>query len=312
MLDSVEYHPEMDEYLLPHVEIVAPLLAAFDVAATEGHITRAADKLGVPQSSLSRRLKTLEKTLGIALFQPVGRGVTLTSAGRELFERTHDAIRKLDDAITVVRADADPSSGFVRFGFPLTLGPVGITTILAEFHETAPRIRVHLVQAHGEALAHMIRDGRLDIAVVIPPPADLTVTVLGSQHIRLHVARTNALAGRSEVAIAELADEPFIASPPSFHLRSLLDSWCTEAGFTPRVPFEISEIDTIRALVGHDLGVALLPGESEHFSVVAVRLSGSRDRDVGLVTGNHRPTAAVSRFTQYVVENRHRIAAVQQ
>ncbi|MFD6390833.1 LysR family transcriptional regulator [Nocardia sp. NPDC060259] len=288
---------------------LAPLLAAFEAAADEGHFTRAAQRLGVPQSSLSRRIKTLEQALGVALFQPVGRGVTLTPQGRELYEHTRGLVRALDDAVRRVRADADPDSGLVRFGFPLTLGPVSIPTLLAQFHTRAPKIRLHLVQAHGEALAEQVRDGRLDLAVMIPPPADLPTVPLGRQRIDLHVARTHPLAGRTHIDLAELADAAFIANPPSYQLRSLLDTWCAAAGFTPRVLFEITEFETLRELVALGLGVALLPAaEIPHPDLAVVRIDGERDREIGLVSGDHGPTLAVARLRDFLIAHTARIS----
>lgn len=300
----------MDRFLSDEAAATVPLLAAFDAAAREGHITRAAGLLGVPQSSLSRRLRALEQTIGVPLFQQVGRGVSLTTAGRDLHERTRDLVWALDDAVSAVRSNADPDSGLVRFGFPHTLGPVSIPSLLAEFHQNAPKIRLHLVQAHGEALAEMVRDGRLDLAVMIPPPDDLPVTVLGHQRILLHVARTHPLAGRTRVDLAELASEHFITSPPSYHLRQILDSCCTEAGFTPHVAFEISDLETIRALVGHGLGIAVLPAaETPHPDLVSVPLSGVSDRAIGLATGNHLATAAVARLRGHIVSRASKFIA---
>ncbi|GEM33404.1 putative transcriptional regulator, LysR family protein [Nocardia neocaledoniensis NBRC 108232] len=289
-------------------QALAPLLAAFDAAAEEGHFTRAAQRLGVPQSSLSRRIKTIEQTLGVALFQPVGRGVTLTPQGRELYAHTRGLVRALDDAVRRVRADADPDSGLVRFGFPLTLGPVSIPTLLAQFHTGAPRIRLHLVQAHGEALADQVRAGALDLAVMIPPPTDLPTVPLGRQRIDLHVARTHPLAGRTRIDLADLAGESFIANPPSYQLRSLLDTWCAAAGFTPRVAFEITEFETLRELVALGLGVALLPAaEQPHPDLAVVPIDGERDREIGLVSGDHRPTLAVARLRDFLIARAARI-----
>lgn len=290
-------------------QALAPLLAAFAAAADEGHFTRAAQRLGVPQSSLSRRIKTMEQSLGVALFQPVGRRVTLTPQGRELYEHTRGLVRALDDAVRRVRADADPDSGLVRFGFPLTLGPVSIPTLLAQFHTRAPKIRLHLVQAHGEALAEQVRDGRLDLAVMIPPPADLPTAPLGRQRIDLHVARTHPLAGRAHVDLAELADAAFIANPPSYQLRSLLDTWCAAAGFTPRVLFEITEFETLRELVALGLGVALLPAaEIPHPDLAVVPIDGERDREIGLVSGDQGPTLAVARLRDFLIAHTARIS----
>ncbi|MFD3743432.1 LysR substrate-binding domain-containing protein [Nocardia sp. NPDC058633] len=299
----------MDDSTEGGAQALAPLLAAFDAAAEEGHVTRAAQRLGVPQSSLSRRIKTIEHLLGVALFQPVGRGVALTPQGRDLYAHTRGLVRALDDAVRRVRADADPDSGLVRFGFPLTLGPVSIPSLLAQFHTRAPRIRLHLVQAHGEALAEQVRDGRLDLAVMIPPPPDLPTVDLGRQRIDLHVARTHPLAGRARIDLAELADEAFIANPPSYQLRALLDSWCAAAGFTPRVVFEITEFETLRALVALGQGVALLPAaEVENPDLAVVPIDGERDREVGLVSGDHDSTLAVARLRQFLIARRAAIS----
>ncbi|MFE1591577.1 LysR family transcriptional regulator [Nocardia sp. NPDC058705] len=288
---------------------VAPLLAAFDAAADAGHFTRAAQRLGVPQSSLSRRIKTLEQLLGVALFQPVGRGITLTPQGRDLYEHTRELVGALDDAIRRVRADADPESGLVRFGFPLTLGPVSVPSLLAQFHTRAPRIRLHLVQAHGEALAEQVREGRLDLAVMIPPPPDLPTVDLGRQRIDLHVARTHPLARRTHIDLAELADESFIANPPSYQLRTLLDTWCAAAGFTPRVVFEITEFETLRALVALGQGVALLPAaEVPNPDLAVIPIDGERDREVGLVSGDHDSTLAVARLREFLIARRAAIS----
>ncbi|MFI7524811.1 LysR family transcriptional regulator [Nocardia salmonicida] len=299
----------MDDSSESGAQALAPLLAAFDAAAEEGHFTRAAQRLGVPQSSLSRRVKTMEHLLGVALFQPVGRGVTLTPQGRDLYERTRGLVRALDDAVHRVRADADPDSGLVRFGFPLTLGPVSIPSLLAQFHTRAPRIRLHLVQAHGEALAEQVRDGRLDLAVMIPPPADLPTVDLGRQRIDLHVARTHPLARRTRVDLAELAEEAFIANPPSYQLRTLLDTWCAAAGFTPRVVFEITEFETLRALVALGQGVALLPAaEVDNPDLAVIPIDGERDREVGLVSGDHDSTLAVARLREFLIARRAAIS----
>ncbi|MFI6219359.1 LysR family transcriptional regulator [Nocardia salmonicida] len=299
----------MDDSSESGAQALAPLLAAFDAAAEEGHFTRAAQRLGVPQSSLSRRVKTMEHLLGVALFQPVGRGVTLTPQGRDLYERTRGLVRALDDAVHRVRADADPDSGLVRFGFPLTLGPVSIPSLLAQFHTRAPRIRLHLVQAHGEALAEQVRDGRLDLAVMIPPPADLPTVDLGRQRIDLHVARTHPLARRTRIDLAELAEEAFIANPPSYQLRTLLDTWCAAAGFTPRVVFEITEFETLRALVALGQGVALLPAaEVDNPDLAVIPIDGERDREVGLVSGDHDSTLAVARLREFLIARRAAIS----
>lgn len=108
---------------MDELTVLAPELTAFRAAAERGHITRAATELGIPQSTMSRRIKTLERALGQALVQPHGRGIALTPAGRSLLPGLSRALDDLDSQFGRLRGEADPESGLVRFGFPLTVGP---------------------------------------------------------------------------------------------------------------------------------------------------------------------------------------------
>lgn len=302
MLVSILYNPNMDRLLTSRTEALVPLLAAFDVVAGQGSVTNAAKNLGVPQSSLSRRLKTVEQVLGLSLFQPAGRQLALTPQGRDLYEQTHQLVLALNEAIEAVRSNADPESGLVRFGFPLSLGPVSIPSLLADFHRRAPGIRLHLVQAHGLALVDQMNDGSLDLAVMIPAPTDIPSTLLGYQRISLYVARDHPLSQSQRVDIADLKDETFIANPPSFHLRKVLNLWCAEAGFTPRVPFEITEFDTLRGLVETGLGIALLPdAETSQSRLKKVDVYGPRHRSIALAC-SARASPAVLRLRNHIIE----------
>ncbi|MCU1479002.1 MAG: transcriptional regulator, LysR family [Subtercola sp.] len=286
----------------PDGEALVPLLAAFEAAGSEGHITRAAELLQVPQSTVSRRLQSLERLMGVTLFLSVGRGVQLTAQGRDFLARIRSPLRAIDDAIASVKADSDPESGLVRFGFPLTLGPVSIPSLLADFHLTAPHVRLRLVQGHAESLIEQLRDGSLDVAIVIPAPLELPSITIGEQPIQLFVSRDHRLAGRSQVDLSELADETFIANPPDYNLRGLLESWCAAAGFMPRIALEITEFETMRSLIAHRLGIALLPApETEHPDLIGIPLGGERHtRTIGLVTASTRPTPAAERLRAYL------------
>lgn len=288
----------MDQ-LPPHAApSLAPLVAAFVATATEGQVTRAAEGLGIPQSTLSRRLKALEEHLGVALFLPEGRGLRLTARGQEFLASVRGPLRTLESAVAAARLDADADTGIVRFGFPLTLGPVSVPALLADFHHRAPGIRLTLVQAHGEALGRMLADGDLDVAIVIPMPTELPARSLGFQPVRLLVSQDHPLAGRERVDIAELAAERFVANPESYHLRGLLERWCRDAGFVPDVAFEITEFETLRALVARGLGIALLPpAEIPHPELVEIPLDGPvARRSIGLAIGPAGLTPAAQRL----------------
>lgn len=239
---------------------LAPQLRALEALADhEGHMTRAADSLGIPQSSMSRRIHALEKTLGLSLVIHDGRTVQLTPAAHQLAERTRDPLRELEATIDTIANEADPDHGTVRFGFPLTMGSGRVPALIAEFHRRVPGIRLQIKQAHGSELSADLRTGTLDVAVVIPPPTDARHTLVGTQSIRVVVPTDHRFASRRRLRLEELAGETFIANPISYNLRQLTETWCTTAGFTPQIPVEITEFATIRELIGRGLGIALLP-----------------------------------------------------
>ncbi|WP_368076968.1 LysR substrate-binding domain-containing protein [Rhodococcus sp. SGAir0479] len=82
--------------------------------------------------------------------------------------------------------------------------------------------------------------------MVIPAPGDLPSIPLGEKNIRMKVATGHQLAMRTRIALSEVADEPSIANPTSYHLRQLTESWCAKAGFAPRAVFENTEFETLR------------------------------------------------------------------
>ncbi|MFW0789707.1 LysR family transcriptional regulator [Gordonia sp. CPCC 205333] len=294
----------MDEFYRGQTVDLMPSLVAFEVVATTGHVTRGAQLLDVPQSSVSRRLHALEKTLGVALFVPAGRRLVLTAAGRELLARIRGPLRAIDQALTAVVDDLDPDVGVVRFGFPLSLGPNLIPRMLAEFHDVAPGIRLVLRQAHGAELVRCLREGELDLAIVIPAPVGLPTTPLGTQRVSLHVPRDHRLAHRKMIRLNELADEDFIANPSTYHLRQETRRWCAAAGFEPRVSVEIADFETMRSMVGRGLGVAIMPRSLEAGApddVATLELAnGDFTRSVGLAMSAAVASPAAQRLQAHV------------
>lgn len=264
--------------------LLAPQLQALaELAAHDGHMTRAAEALGVPQSSMSRRIHALETDLRIPLLIRTGRTVRLTPAAIDLARRIGEPLRELGLAIDAVVGENDGEHGTVRFGFPLTMSTGRIPDLLSAFRHAHPGITVTLTQAHGAELAARLERGALDLAIVIPPPEHLHHTVIGSQEILAALPSDHALATRESVSLAELAGETFIANPPDYHLRRMTEQWCAEAGFTADTAFEVNEFGTIAELVARGLGVALLPRDDRAPSGMAtVPLAGRHHRAVAL------------------------------
>lgn len=286
--------------------LLAPQLRALtELAAHDGHMTRAAAALNIPQSSMSRRIRALEKTLRTPLLIQEGRNVRLTAAATSLAQKTRDPLRELDGALAELVGQAHPDTGTVRFGFPLTMGSGAVPDMLAAFRREHPGIHLQLKQDHGSALVEDLRNGVLDAAITIPPPNDLPHTLLGSQDIFLVVSARHPLAGASSVQLAELQAEKFIANPRKYNLRQVTEQWCQEAGYTPRVTVEITEFATVRELISRELGVALLPrSELPLPGTVEIPLvGGTYSRGISLVWATTNQTTVAKRLTAFVLNH---------
>ncbi|GAA2552251.1 LysR family transcriptional regulator [Mycolicibacterium diernhoferi] len=291
----------MDQWL----SLLAPQLRALDeLAAQDGHMTRAAERLGIPQSSMSRRIHALEKTLGIGLLIQDGRTVRLTPAAVRLAERARDPLHALEATIESIAGEADAEHGTVRLGFPLTMGSGRLPTLVAEFHRRAPGVRLQITQAHGSQLAADLKAGELDVAVMIPASDQVRHSVIGTQTIHAVLPASHRLATRRRLRLSELRDEPFIANPVTYNLRQLTETWCEQAGFTPRIAVEITEFATMHELIGRGLGIALLPHDERGApDTVEVALTPSGyERQIALAWGPTAVTPAARRLTSFLRE----------
>ncbi|MFE5858704.1 LysR family transcriptional regulator [Streptomyces sp. NPDC056500] len=289
--------------------LLAPRLAYFAEVARHEHVTRAAQELGVPQSTLSRAVVRLERDLGVTLFARKGRTVSLTPAGRTFLASVERALGEVERAADSVRADADPHAGKVAFGFLHTMGSETVPGLLRAFRADHPRVRFTLVQNYGEAMLGGLRTGELDLCLTSPVPdaPDLVARRLDEQRLRLVVPDDHRLAGRKRVRLAEAADEAFVTLESGYGLRRITDDLCAQAGFTPKVAFEGEEAETLRGLVAAGLGVALLPPPAvARPGVAELTVTAPRAvREIGVAwLDGHPDTAPVAAFKKFLLSRR--------
>ncbi|NGN64403.1 LysR family transcriptional regulator, partial [Streptomyces sp. A7024] len=224
------------------------------------------------------------------------------------------ALEGVGRAAEAVRADADPASGKVAFGFLHTLGPETVPELIREFRVEHPRVRFTLVQNYGEWLIERLRGGELDLCLASPVPdaPDLGVKRLAEQRLRLVVPDDHRLAARKRVRLAEAAGEAFVTLEPGYGMRRITDDLCEQAGFKPRIAFEGEEAETLRGLVAAGLGVALLPPPAvPRPGVVELTVSAPRAvREIGVAWKvGHAETPPVAAFRRFLLGRRGQLLA---
>lgn len=251
---------EMRENRSVNESDLAPKLAMLKALAADEHVTRVAERLGLPQPTVSRWIAELGDQLGTPIIAKHGRRVRLTRPGRLLAEAATRSLAALEPGLREVEEELDPEKGRVVLGFLHMLGRAIVPELVRSYRAEHPHVRFGLVQNARHAVVAKLVSGEIDLALVAPPPEgpEFESVIVFEQPLIVVVPEGHRLESRRAVRIEDLADEDLITLEPGYGLRQITDDMCAAAGITPRYVFECQEIETVRGLVAHGLGVALL------------------------------------------------------
>lgn len=241
-------------------------LRAFVVLAEEGHVTRAAERLGMQQPPLTRLLRGLEEELGVLLMRRLPRGVRPTEAGLALLEEARAVLARAEGVADVVRRAAAGEQGRLAVGFTSSaaLHPF-VPAVLRRFRESVPGVAVTLEEAGTSELVDAILHERLDAAFVRSPvgsTAGLVLDAVLEEPMLAALPAGHPLAAQAgALPLAALAREPFILyrRPAGPGLYDAILTACRAAGFSPLVAQEAPRLPATLSLVAAGLGVSVVP-----------------------------------------------------
>jgi len=222
----------------------------------EGSFTRAAQRAGISQATLSHQVRELERTVGQPLLERLPGAVLLTPMGRAYLPHAAAALRSVREA---QRGGAEPARLRIATLFSIALGilPPAIRAWGAEHPEV--EIEVRDFPNLDELIAHMAL-GVTDLAVGPRPRAwPGTVRVIGTEELVVVLGADDPLAGAATLRLEQLADRPWILYAPENALARLVERACEAAGFTPRAAVRTRHTATAVSLAAAGLGAALAP-----------------------------------------------------
>lgn len=287
-------------------------LRCFIEVAESGHLTATADHLGIPQTTLSRRMARVEKHVGTPLFERAGRRLHLNPRGQAFLVHAHRIAAEMDAATAQIARLMDPELGTIRLDFMHSLGTWMVPELIRTFRTDHPRVEFELHQGSANTLGERVLGDAADLALVGPKPpevgTDLDWAPLLRQRLALAVPEGHRLDGTGPVALQEADGEPFVAMLPGFGTRMLLDDLASAAGMTPDVVFESMELTTVSGLVSAGLGVGVLPLGDPYLPTVGVNLRPLEPpvfRELGLVWKIPAgPAPSVEIFRDFVAGSR--------
>jgi DNA-binding transcriptional LysR family regulator len=288
------------------------LLEVFRTVVHLGSITAAARRLRFTQSAVSRQISALEAEVGARLLDRLPRGIALTEQGRALLPYAEAVLDRLAAARQAVDDLDSLDAGRLRVGAFATAVAALVPRALSSFRTAFPGVTLSLVEGFTPALLERLSAGDADVAVVSTAPAGppdaarFDLHHLLDERMLVAVPRDHRLARRRIVRLAELADEPFIASSP--RPEETLLGVGTAAGFRPRIDFVVGEWTGKLGCVAAGLGVTLVPslaarGAPADIALLRVHPDDRSVRKVYAATVAGRALApAVARFLTYLRE----------
>jgi len=233
--------------------------------ARTGSLAGAASALGYTPSAVSQQIRTLEREVGATVLERRGRTVALTEPGRVLVRHAARVVEELGVAQAEVEAITGLRAGVLRFGWFSTAGALLVPRAIARFRTSHPDVELVLEEGDPDACAHALRAGTLDLAVLYefrldpPLPADLRLTPLLEDRLRIALAPSHRLARRKRIRLAELARESWIQGVRHGATVATLPAACRESGFEPRIAFQTDDPMAWQGLVAAGVGVGVIP-----------------------------------------------------
>ena len=255
-------------YDLPDLRLVAAI-------ADSGSLTRAAEQVHLAPSSASHRLTQLEAALGVPLFQRHARGLTPTPAGESLLRHARQVFAQLEQ----MHADLAPYASGVHSQVTVFANTNAINCFLPEdlgdFLREHPHVRVSLEEQPSPAIVQAVASGQVEIGVVAAEGTfgELETLPYRRDRLVLVVPAGHPLAGRDEVAFAEVLGEPFVCLHAGSAIHTFMMNHAARLGGRLDVRIQVRSFNAVCRMVAAGVGIGMVPRSAAVHGLKTVRIS---------------------------------------
>lgn len=240
----------------------------FTAVAEELHFGRAAKRLHMAQPPLSQQIRDLERELGVELFKRSSRKVELTSHGRIFLKEAEALLNQAARAEAAVKASKRGEYGLISLGFVTSAIYSVFSPTLREFNSRYPNVEIRCKEMCPATQAEALHKGCIDIGFLRTPLYDPGIAThpLLREWLVLAMATDHPMASKESVSLREFADEPFVLfnRDQGPGLYDQIIAACSDAGFSPNLTQQGSEMQTLLGLVAAGLGVSLVPSSMQN------------------------------------------------
>lgn len=247
------------------VDFTIQQLRLLQEVATRGTIAAAAAAIGYTPSAVSQQLAGLERAVGMAVLERVGRNVRLTDAGRELVRHADELLARVEETKVALERIEGEARGEMLISVYESVGSTLLAPLLTLLASRHPALRLRSRFLDPEVAIDAVAMGELDLAFTIDyadapekTRADVVRELALDDHFSLIVPADDPLTGPT-VGLEEVADRPFVSSPPHLSCGRCVVMACRRQGFEPDIVHQLDDYPTTLRLVAAGVGVSLVP-----------------------------------------------------
>ncbi len=296
--------------------MVRPTLRQLDILEAVvrcGNFSRASAELHLTQPAVSMQIKQLERALGLPLFEHIGKSTHLTAAGKETLETCRAINRELVNLEHTLAGLQGLKGGTLTVSVVSTASYF-TAKLIALFRQAHPDVRISLNAVNREMLLRQLAENSIDLALMGRPPEghDLQAQPFMDNPLVVIAASNHPLAGKRNIPLARLAEEPFVGREPGSGTRSAVEQFFESNGLTLKVAMEMNKNEAIKQAVeaGLGVGVVSLHGElaTRHLRVLDVQGFPLRRQWYLVQRQGKRLSPAAQAFVQFVLKEAGRVA----
>ena len=237
-------------------------LRCFVAVAEELHFSRAAERLNMTQPPLSRQIRLLEHSVGVALLERTSRSVTLTAAGAAFLPEATRILRLAQEAAVKARRTASGEQGSLTIGFSAASGYSLLPAVVRGIRQACPQIALNLKELVSTAQVEALNAGEIDLGLMRPHTinSELESILMVTESLMLAIQESDAHLWPEAPTLPCFHGKPFIMYSP-YEARpfyQMLSERFAKAGVVPDIVEHIGQVHTMLALVGAGMGAALI------------------------------------------------------
>jgi DNA-binding transcriptional LysR family regulator len=234
-------------------------LRLFLATAETGSVSAAARAMHVTQPTASMQLREITESVGMPLYDIIGRQLHLTDAGRQLAQTARSIVDEWENFEQSIHAMQGLTQGRLRVAVVST-AKYFIPRLLGSFCESHPHIDISLEVLNRDGVVQRLRENRDDLYVMTTPPSDMDLQdqVFLANPLVMIAPRGHALSARQRIALSALKNERFLLREKGSGTRLATDRYFAEQSFDPASRLELGSNEAIKEAVAGHLGVAVI------------------------------------------------------